>query len=29
VVKDFVAVLTGPAGRGKLAAEGIMPPATQ
>jgi len=26
-VKDFVAVLTGPAGRGKLAAEGIMPPA--
>jgi ABC-type molybdate transport system substrate-binding protein len=28
-VKDFVAVLTGPAGRGKLAAEGIMPPATQ
>jgi molybdate transport system substrate-binding protein len=26
-VKDFVAVVTGPAGRGKLAAEGIMPPA--
>jgi molybdate transport system substrate-binding protein len=26
-VKDFVAVLTGPAARGKLAAEGVMPPA--
>ena len=25
-VKDFVAVLTGPSGRGKLAAEGVMPP---
>jgi molybdate transport system substrate-binding protein len=24
--KDFVALLTGPAGRGKLAAEGVMPP---
>jgi molybdate transport system substrate-binding protein len=28
-VKDFVAVLTGPAGRGKLAAEGVMPPAAR
>jgi molybdate transport system substrate-binding protein len=28
-VKDFVAVLTGPAGRGKLAAEGVMPSATR
>jgi hypothetical protein len=26
-VKDFVAVLTGPAGREKLAAEGVIPPA--
>ncbi|HEX3483648.1 MAG TPA: substrate-binding domain-containing protein [Micropepsaceae bacterium] len=25
-VSDFVALLTGPAGRGKLAAEGVMPP---
>src|SRR6266567_2413734 len=28
-VKDFVAVLTGPVGRGKLAAEGVMPPAAR
>jgi molybdate transport system substrate-binding protein len=28
-VKDFVAVLTGPSGRGKLAAEGVMPPAAR
>ncbi len=28
-VKDFVAVLTGPAGRDKLAAEGILPPAAR
>ena len=28
-VKDFVAVLTGPAGRAKLAAEGVMPPAAR
>ncbi len=28
-VKDFVAVLTGPAGHSKLAAEGIMPPAAR
>jgi molybdate transport system substrate-binding protein len=28
-VKDFVAVLTGPEGRGKLAAEGVMPPAAR
>lgn len=28
-VKDLVAVLTGPAGRGKLAAEGVMPPAAR
>jgi molybdate transport system substrate-binding protein len=28
-VKDFVAALTGPAGRGKLAAEGVMPPAAR
>ena len=28
-VKDFVAVLTGPAGRGKLAADGVMPPAAR
>jgi molybdate transport system substrate-binding protein len=28
-VKDFVAVLTGPAGRGKLAAEGVIPPAVR
>ena len=27
--QDFVAVLTGPAGRGKLAAEGVMPPAAR
>ena len=27
--QDFVAVLTGPAGRGKLAAEGVMPPAVR
>ena len=26
-VRDFVALLTGPGGRGKLAAEGVMPPA--
>jgi molybdate transport system substrate-binding protein len=26
-VKDFVAVLTGPEGRGKLAADGVLPPA--
>jgi len=26
-VKDFVAVLTGPGGRGRLAADGVMPPA--
>ncbi len=25
-VKEFVAVLTGPGGRGKLAADGVMPP---
>ena len=29
VVRDFVAVLTGPSGRGKLAAEGVMPPAAR
>ena len=28
-VKDFVAVLTGSEGRGKLAAEGVMPPAAR
>jgi molybdate transport system substrate-binding protein len=28
-VKDFVAALTGPAGRGKLAGEGVMPPAAR
>lgn len=28
-VKDFVAALTGPGGRGKLAADGVMPPATR
>jgi molybdate transport system substrate-binding protein len=28
-VRDFVALLTGPAGRGKLAAEGVMPPAAR
>jgi molybdate transport system substrate-binding protein len=28
-VKDFVAVLTGPVGREKLAAEGVMPPAAR
>jgi len=28
-VKDFVAVLTGPAARGKLAADGVMPPAAR
>jgi molybdate transport system substrate-binding protein len=26
---DFVALLTGPAGRGKLTADGVMPPATR
>lgn len=26
-VRDFVALLTGPAGRGKFAADGVMPPA--
>src|SRR4029079_4868361 len=29
VVKDFVAVLTGPGGRERLAAEGIMAPAAR
>jgi molybdate transport system substrate-binding protein len=28
-VRDFVALLTGPSGRGKLAAEGVMPPAAR
>src|SRR5258706_9448069 len=28
-VKDFVAALTGPAGRGRLAADGVMPPAAR
>jgi hypothetical protein len=28
-IKDFVAMLTGPAGRGKLAAGGVMPPAAR
>jgi len=28
-VKDFIAVLTGPAGRAKLAEEGVMPPAVR
>jgi molybdate transport system substrate-binding protein len=28
-VSDFVALLTGPSGRGKLAAEGVMPPAAR
>jgi hypothetical protein len=28
-VSDFDALLTGPSGRGKLAAEGVMPPAAR
>jgi hypothetical protein len=28
-IKDFVAMLTGPPGRGKLSAGGVMPPAAR